>query len=70
MSRKMTAFDIKPDAALANQRVWAEVDEGIVPDGCALDAEGAIWLAALMTNELLRLHEGGKLASGSNFPVQ
>jgi hypothetical protein len=31
MSRKMTAFDIKPDAALANQRVWAEVDEGIVP---------------------------------------
>jgi sugar lactone lactonase YvrE len=68
MGRKMTAFDIKPDGSLARQRVWAEVDEGVVPDGCALDAEGAIWLAAPMTNELLRLHEGGRISERVKFP--
>ena len=68
MGHKMTAFDIKPDGSLANQRVWAEVDEGVVPDGCALDAEGAIWLAAPMTNELLRLHEGGGISERIKFP--
>jgi sugar lactone lactonase YvrE len=68
MGHKMTAFDIQPDGSLTNQRVWAEVDEGVVPDGCALDAEGAIWLAAPMTNELLRLHEGGKVSERIEFP--
>ena len=68
MGHKMTAFDIKPDGSLTNQRVWAEVDEGVVPDGCALDAEGAIWLAAPMTNELLRLHEGGRISERIKFP--
>ena len=68
MGHKMTAFDIQPDGSLANQRVWAELDESVVPDGCALDAEGAIWLAAPMTNELLRLHEGGKVSERMKFP--
>ena len=68
MGHKMTAFDIQPDGSLANQRVWAELDESVVPDGCALDAEGAIWLAAPMTNELLRLHEGGKVSERVKFP--
>jgi sugar lactone lactonase YvrE len=67
MGHKMTAFDIRPDGSLTNQRVWAELDEGVVPDGCALDAEGAIWLAAPMTNELLRLHEGGKVSERIKF---
>ena len=68
MGHKMTAFDIQPDGSLANQRVWAELDESVVPDGCALDAEGAIWLAAPMTNELLRLHKGGKVSERVKFP--
>ena len=68
MGHKMTAFDIQSDGSLANERVWANVDEGVVPDGCALDAEGAIWLAAPMTNELLRLHEGGLVSERIKFP--
>jgi sugar lactone lactonase YvrE len=68
MGHKMTAFDIKPDGSLANQRVRAELDAGAVPDGCALDAEGAIWLASPMANELLRVHEGGRISERIKFP--
>jgi sugar lactone lactonase YvrE len=62
-----SAFDIESDGSLINQRTWAELDEGVVPDGCALDAEGAIWLAAPMTNELIRVHEGGRISERIKF---
>ena len=39
----LTAFDIHDDGTLANRRTWAPLDAR--PDGIALDAEGAIWLA-------------------------
>jgi sugar lactone lactonase YvrE len=65
---KMTAFDIKPDGSLDRQRVWAELDKGVAPDGCALDAEGAIWVASPMSNELLRVHEGGQISERIKFP--
>jgi sugar lactone lactonase YvrE len=68
MGHKMTAFEIQADGSLANQRVWADLDEGAVPDGCALDADGAIWLASPMANELLRVHEGGKVSERIKFP--
>jgi sugar lactone lactonase YvrE len=68
MGHKMTAFDIESDGSLVNQRTWAGLDEGVVPDGCALDAEGAIWLAAPMTNELIRVHEGGRISERIKFP--
>ena len=45
MGHRLTAFDIAADGALSNRRVWAELGEG-VPDGIALDAEGAIWVAS------------------------
>ena len=38
------AFTIEADATLSDRRVWAEVP-GMAPDGCALDAEGGIWMA-------------------------
>ncbi len=43
--RRLTAFDIAADGSLANRRVWADLGEN-VPDGIALDAEGAIWVAS------------------------
>jgi sugar lactone lactonase YvrE len=59
---RMTAFDIADDGRLSNRRVWAQLPEGAVPDGCCLDAEGAIWVASPTTSEVLRIHEGGRVS--------
>jgi sugar lactone lactonase YvrE len=57
----LTAFDIGADGALANRRVWATISPR-VPDGIALDAEGAIWVANPTANECLRVRQGGEIA--------
>jgi sugar lactone lactonase YvrE len=57
---RLTAFDIQPDGGLSNQRVWAQLSAAI-PDGCCLDAEGAIWVASPPTCEVLRVREGGEV---------
>src|SRR5581483_8164256 len=61
MVHRLTAFDIATDGGLANRRIWAELGDG-VPDGSALDAEGASWVASPMTHELLRVRQGGQIA--------
>jgi sugar lactone lactonase YvrE len=59
-ARRLTEFDIGADGSLSNRRVWAELGESM-PDGIALDAEGAIWVAAPFTHELLRVKHGGEV---------
>lgn len=61
MGRRYTAFSIADDGTLSDRRVWAEVP-GTAPDGCALDAEGAIWMADALGSGCLRLREGGEVA--------
>lgn len=56
----LTAFDIAPDGALSNRRVWAPTLPRI-PDGICLDAEGAVWFANPMANECVRIAEGGEV---------
>jgi len=63
---RMTAFDIAADGGLSNRRVWATLPEAAVPDGCCLDAEGAIWVASPTTNDVIRLHEGGEVSERIN----
>jgi sugar lactone lactonase YvrE len=57
-AERLTAFDVGADGTLANRRVWAELP-GVVPDGIALDAEGAIWVANPLAPECLRVAPGG-----------
>ena len=57
---RLTAFDIGADGALSNRRVWAETG-GRPPDGIALDAAGAIWIANPMAAECVRIAEGGEV---------
>jgi sugar lactone lactonase YvrE len=58
--RRLTAFDIAADGSLANRRVWAELGDN-VPDGIALDAEGAIWVASPTKSEVIRVKRGGEV---------
>jgi sugar lactone lactonase YvrE len=57
---RLTAFDIGSDGALSNRRVWASTG-GRPPDGIALDAEGAVWMANPMAPECVRIAEGGEV---------
>jgi sugar lactone lactonase YvrE len=45
---------------LSNRRLWASTAPR-VPDGIALDAEGAIWIANPIAPECVRIAEGGEV---------
>ncbi|MDP6376042.1 MAG: SMP-30/gluconolactonase/LRE family protein [Pseudomonadales bacterium] len=56
----LTAWDIGPNGALSNRRVWADLEQNF-PDGICLDAEGAIWVADPRLKETIRVREGGEV---------
>ncbi|NND74629.1 MAG: gluconolactonase [Ilumatobacter sp.] len=57
---QFTAYDIADDATLSNARVWAAVP-GTAPDGCTIDAEGAIWFADAIGKQVVRVRAGGEV---------
>ncbi|MBO6557048.1 MAG: SMP-30/gluconolactonase/LRE family protein [Pseudomonadales bacterium] len=57
---RLTAFDIGEDGRLSNRREWAPM-EGAVPDGICLDEADGIWVASPVSNEALRVIEGGEV---------
>lgn len=62
MGEKLSAFDILPGGALHNRRIYARLSGGVHPDGIALDAEGAVWLANPEGEfGALRVREGGEI---------
>ena len=63
---RLTAFEIQPDGSLSGRRLWASTSPA-VPDGICLDAEGAIWIASPTTREVLRICEGGQVATRINL---
>ena len=58
--KKLTAFDVGADGSLSNQRVWADLGDG-VPDGICVDAEGAVWYADVPNRRCVRVREGGQV---------
>jgi sugar lactone lactonase YvrE len=71
---RVSAFDIGPDGSLSNRRDWAAFGElpprgiaealgsiVVAPDGCALDAEGAMWIADGLNGRAIRVVEGGEI---------
>lgn len=56
----LTAFTIAADGGLSDRRVWASTAPRL-PDGIALDAEGAVWIANPVANECVRFAEGGEV---------
>lgn len=71
LGARLSAFDIDADGSLSNHRIWAEVGKpppmtsaetlgqtDFAPDGCALDAEGCVWLADAFHGRVARVKEG------------
>lgn len=65
---RLTAFDIGEKGALTNRRVWAQLAEGMAPDGICLDAEGAVWVASPLTKQFVRVREGGEITDTIPVP--
>jgi sugar lactone lactonase YvrE len=62
------AFDIADDATLSNRRVWAAIP-GTAPDGCAQDADGAIWFSDALGSQVVRVLEGGEVTHRVATPM-
>ncbi len=60
LAGRYTAFPIGENGVLGAGRVWAEV-KGRSPDGCTLDADGAIWFADASGGGVVRVKEGGEI---------
>jgi sugar lactone lactonase YvrE len=71
----LTAFDIARDGSLSNRRVWAQFPKQwptTFPDGICLDAENCVWVSSPLSNECIRVREGGEVvdrvvASGTTY---
>lgn len=68
LADRLTAFGIAADGSLQGKRTWAAVD-GLGPDGICLDAEGAVWVASPMKNEVVRVLEGGRITDRLAMPA-
>jgi sugar lactone lactonase YvrE len=77
---RLTAFDVAGDGSLSNRRIWASFGENeitsvaallekdfVIPDGIALDADGAVWVADARGGGASRVAEGGKILDQRSF---
>lgn len=62
MAACLTAFDIADDGTLSNRRKWAQLEKA-VPDGICLDDQAGIWVASPVSNEVIRVLEGGEVTT-------
>lgn len=62
------AFTIDDDGSLRDRRPWATMP-GMAPDGCTLDAEGAIWFSDAAGSGVVRVLEGGEITHTIATPM-
>lgn len=58
--RRYSAYRIDATGMPVERRTWADLGAR-VPDGCCLDAEGAIWFADPVGRRVVRVAEGGEV---------
>ena len=57
---RLTVFEIDDEGALHGRRLFADLGARVA-DGICLDAEGAVWIADPLYNEVLRVACGGRV---------
>ena len=55
--QRLSAYDLLADGSVAHPRVWSDLRPN-VPDGIAVDAAGAVWVADPVLKGLMRVAEG------------
>lgn len=80
---RYTAFSLAADGTLGDRRTWAEFGPlpggdsfgdqvgqlSVAPDGCALDAEGHLWVADALGNRAVRVAPGGAIVDEIAAPA-
>jgi sugar lactone lactonase YvrE len=71
---RIDAYDFDPSAgALSNRRIfrdYAKVGAAAIPDGCAADAEGGLWVAEVGDWHIRRYAPDGRLDREIRMPFQ
>lgn len=57
-ARRLSRFPLHANGDLGAKEVVTEFGRGQYPDGLALDAEGQIWIAGIISNQLIRVDPG------------
>lgn len=72
---RVSAFRIRDDGSLSGRETWAQFGElaetddvfavlgamAVASDGCALDADGSLWIADIAHGRVVRTREGGEV---------
>lgn len=53
--RRLSRFPLRPNGDLGPKEVVTEFGYGQYPDGLAFDSEGQVWIAGVISNQLLRV---------------
>jgi sugar lactone lactonase YvrE len=53
--RRLSRFPLRTDGSLGHKEVVAEFGYGQYPDGLAFDVEGHVWIAGVVSNQLMRV---------------
>lgn len=72
-TRRLSRFPIGADAGLGSKEVVAQFGAGQFPDGMAFAADGSVWIACVVVNQVLRVDPTGRvevwLDAGAPEPV-
>jgi len=68
LDKRIYAFDLAADGALANKRTFVEITDGGYPDGMAVDAEGHLWVCTFGGWRIDRFDANGNKVGEVRFP--
>jgi len=57
--RRLTRFHVRQNGDLYERHTLAEFGKGDFPDGMAIDEEGGVWIASIVSNRIIRVEIDG-----------